>query len=151
MYLLVAAVAGAGFAFAVPAVVPTAEASVTSALTWGDCPQFAAGVPVDPRQQCGTVRVPLDYRQPHGRSITVAVSRIPAADPGRRLSCGNHWPEARADAIPWRRFAGVAKLVDARDLTSLGPKGLCRFKSGRPHQLHQTLIQNSAPRFNPFK
>ena len=24
-------------------------------------------------------------------------------------------------------------MVDARDLKSLGPKGLCRFESGRPH------------------
>src|SRR5215470_3977108 len=26
-------------------------------------------------------------------------------------------------------------MVDARDLKSLGPKGLSRFKSGRPHQM----------------
>lgn len=31
-------------------------------------------------------------------------------------------------------YAGVAKSVDATDLKSVGPKGLCRFKSGRPHQ-----------------
>src|ERR1700761_8604921 len=30
--------------------------------------------------------------------------------------------------------AGVAKLVDARDLKSLGSKELCRFEPGRPHQ-----------------
>ena len=61
-------------------------------------------------------------------------ARIPAADPRQRLSRRNDWPPQIAGAIPWRRFAGVAKLVDARDLKSLGPKGLCRFKSGRPHR-----------------
>ena len=33
-----------------------------------------------------------------------------------------------------RFSARVAKLVDARDLKSLGEKSLCRFESGRPHQ-----------------
>ena len=32
-----------------------------------------------------------------------------------------------------RARAGVAELVDARDLKSLGAKALCRFDSGRPH------------------
>ena len=31
------------------------------------------------------------------------------------------------------RRAGVAKLVDATDLKSVGPQGLYRFDSGRPH------------------
>ncbi len=31
--------------------------------------------------------------------------------------------------------AGVAELVDAPDLKSVGPKGPCRFESGRPYQL----------------
>ena len=30
--------------------------------------------------------------------------------------------------------AGVAELVDARDLKSLGPQGLCGFDSRPPHQ-----------------
>jgi len=35
-------------------------------------------------QQCGTLQVPLNYKDPNGRKITVAVSRIPAADPSHR-------------------------------------------------------------------
>src|SRR5205814_7883382 len=31
--------------------------------------------------QCGEVAVPLDYRHPHGRTITVAMSRLKAAPP----------------------------------------------------------------------
>ncbi len=31
--------------------------------------------------------------------------------------------------------AGVAELVDATDLKSVGAKALCRFESGRPHQM----------------
>src|SRR5262245_49280400 len=33
----------------------------------------------------------------------------------------------------WTDFAGVAELVDARDLKSRGPKGPCRFESGLRH------------------
>ena len=35
------------------------------------------------------------------------------------------------------RPAGVAELVDATDLKSVGAKALCRFESGRPHQTQQ--------------
>src|SRR6476661_2481959 len=41
---------------------------------------------------------------------------------------------AAVAAISGRRDAGVAKLVDATDLKSVGPQGLYRFDSGRPHQ-----------------
>ena len=35
--------------------------------------------------QCASLRVPLDYRHPGGRTITLALSRVPAtAPPGRR-------------------------------------------------------------------
>ncbi len=59
---------------------------------WGACPP-ESGPPVSgppesgrhPRQQCATIRVPMDYRNLRGRHITVVISRIPAADPARRL------------------------------------------------------------------
>ncbi|MGH2944041.1 MAG: alpha/beta hydrolase, partial [Solirubrobacteraceae bacterium] len=35
--------------------------------------------------QCATVRVPLDHAQPKGESIAIAVTRLPATDPGRRI------------------------------------------------------------------
>ncbi|TDB75468.1 alpha/beta fold hydrolase [Micromonospora sp. KC723] len=38
-----------------------------------------------PALRCATLSVPLDYRHPQGRHITVTVSRIPAGDPARRL------------------------------------------------------------------
>jgi pimeloyl-ACP methyl ester carboxylesterase len=35
--------------------------------------------------ECGEVTVPLDYARPGGRTITVAMSRLPAKDPSRRI------------------------------------------------------------------
>jgi pimeloyl-ACP methyl ester carboxylesterase len=34
--------------------------------------------------KCGEVRVPLDYRRPGGRTITLEIARIPASDPAHR-------------------------------------------------------------------
>lgn len=67
---------------------------------WSPCPQDLKS---HPRQECADIRVPLDYRQPHGPRITVKMSRITAADPARRLGTlvflpggpgggGLHWP-----------------------------------------------------------
>jgi pimeloyl-ACP methyl ester carboxylesterase len=35
--------------------------------------------------QCATAVVPLDYDRPKGRQITLALARLPASDPGRRI------------------------------------------------------------------
>lgn len=61
-----------------------------SALDWGACPAPTPNAngsyyPRDPREQCATLRVPRDYRQPGAGSITLTVSRIRTADPAHRL------------------------------------------------------------------
>lgn len=48
-------------------------------LKWTSCPGID-----DPRLQCASVRVPLDYAHPQRRAISITVSRLPAADPARR-------------------------------------------------------------------
>lgn len=35
--------------------------------------------------ECGTVQVPLDYDEPNGATISLAVIRLPATDPARRI------------------------------------------------------------------
>jgi pimeloyl-ACP methyl ester carboxylesterase len=101
---------------------------VTGTLTWGACPQFAANAPIDPRQRCGTVRVPLGYRQPHGRSITVAVSRIPAADPAKRRGVLMLNPGGPGNAglnQPTEFGARASKAVlDSYDLVGFDPRGV---------------------------
>ncbi|MFC7649865.1 alpha/beta hydrolase [Streptosporangium lutulentum] len=48
------------------------------ALEWKACADT-------PQLQCATASVPLDYAIPRGRSVTLALARIPAKDPARRL------------------------------------------------------------------
>lgn len=72
-----------------PAAPADAGWAVPSDLSWGLCPTRESGSPIlsdkpDPRQQCATLRVPLDYRRPTGTTIEVAISRIPAARPAIR-------------------------------------------------------------------
>ena len=47
-------------------------------ISWTPCP---GGGTI----QCGTVRVPVDYRHPTGASLTLAVTRSPASDPAERI------------------------------------------------------------------
>jgi pimeloyl-ACP methyl ester carboxylesterase len=55
-------------------------------LRWGPCP---AATPEEAElledYQCTTARVPLSYREPRGRTIELALGRLPAANPRRRI------------------------------------------------------------------
>jgi pimeloyl-ACP methyl ester carboxylesterase len=66
---------------------PLTTASATTAGTagpprpdWTKC----EGTGLDPRLKCATIEVPMDYADPNGRKITLAVSRIPAENPRTR-------------------------------------------------------------------
>lgn len=48
---------------------------------WGSCPVSVAAAPY----QCATVPVPLDYRDPAGPRIDLALVKLPAADPAHRI------------------------------------------------------------------
>ncbi|UGS38040.1 alpha/beta fold hydrolase [Capillimicrobium parvum] len=67
-------------AAAMPAGAVTPPAAAASALAWKRC--------ADPAQrgfQCATLRVPLDYGDPGGRTIRLAVVRRPATDRKHRI------------------------------------------------------------------
>ncbi|MEU4142836.1 alpha/beta hydrolase [Streptomyces parvulus] len=49
-------------------------------LKWGKCPKELAA----PRVQCGSLKVPLDYDDPDGKSITIALTKMASSDPDRR-------------------------------------------------------------------
>lgn len=53
-------------------------AAPVPALTWTACPDA-------PDRQCARARVPLDYGSPRGASISLALARLPAGDPARRI------------------------------------------------------------------
>ncbi|WP_051782221.1 MULTISPECIES: alpha/beta hydrolase [unclassified Streptomyces] len=53
----------------------------TQRVRWGDCPDE----PVPAEMRCAVVEVPLDYAAPGKGTVKVALGRIPATDPDRRI------------------------------------------------------------------
>jgi pimeloyl-ACP methyl ester carboxylesterase len=97
---VVAAVAGLAGTLLVAAPPPAASAGAhPPGIAWQPCPAYsgatlAAMAPPDKQAQlrelltrleCGSVSVPLDYRRPQGRQITVALTRLKASDQEHRL------------------------------------------------------------------
>ncbi|MBO0773614.1 MAG: alpha/beta fold hydrolase [Actinobacteria bacterium] len=136
---VLASVAGAGPAAA------GAGASSRPAVSWRACPYYSddvlryLGVPDDGipayrailnRMECGTVRVPLDYRRPGGRKITVALTRLRAVDRAHRLgvlALNPGGPGGSGYLIPVKAL--TINSVDARlnqryDLIGFDPRGV---------------------------
>ncbi|MEV0343688.1 alpha/beta hydrolase [Nocardia sp. NPDC050713] len=96
-------------------------------LTWKSC-----GDPrLDPLgAQCADVTVPLDYAAPEGRTLTVVVSRIPAADPAQRrgvvLSNPGGPGGAGLDAMVDVREAMTDEVRARYDLIGMDPRGVGR-------------------------
>jgi pimeloyl-ACP methyl ester carboxylesterase len=104
-------------------------AGTTATPRWGICPPPAPGsFPRDPRTECAALAVPLDYRKPHGRQITVTISRIRTAQPGLRRGIllsnpggpggpGLDLPGYLASALP-------AEVLARYDLIGFDPRGV---------------------------
>ena len=72
------AMAAAGLAASTPtagAATPAA-ASSSSSIAWKNC-----GIARYPALECASIKVPLDYSKPGGRTITLALSRVPHTAP----------------------------------------------------------------------
>ncbi|WP_217146366.1 alpha/beta fold hydrolase, partial [Streptomyces sp. AC627_RSS907] len=94
------------------------------ALHWQRCAIEGA----DPRQECATVRVPLDYARPNGRQIDIAVSRIRSEQPGDRHGAlllipggpgnsGLNGPSSKGQRLP-------SSVRGAYDLIGFDPRGV---------------------------
>ncbi|MEU8383921.1 alpha/beta hydrolase [Streptosporangium sp. NPDC048865] len=127
-----AATLAAGVPTRVEARVGTPEPVVAgtggAAPVWGECPPAESGVSRDPRQRCATLRVPLDYRAPRGRSIEIAISRIGTARPGARrgiLLSNPGGPGGRGLDLPSRLAVVLPpEVLDRYDLIGFDPRGI---------------------------
>lgn len=144
MAVLAAVTVLASVVSAVPAAAGTGTVS-RPAVSWRACPYYSddvlryLGVPdggisayraVLNRMECGTVRVPLDYRRPGGRKITVALTRLRAVDPTHRLgvlALNPGGPGGSGYLMPanvLRTNSMDARLNQRYDLIGFDPRGV---------------------------
>lgn len=125
-----------------------------SAVQWGACPPPPDGIP-DAGQQCATLRVPLDYTHPNGQKITVAISRIPAANPAQRrgvLLMNPGGPGGPGLDLP--RIATILmpqSVLNQYDLIGFDPRGVgtstpltCGLSGTQADQALPTLTQQGS-------
>ncbi|MFG3259739.1 alpha/beta hydrolase [Streptomyces sp. NPDC048172] len=78
--------------------------------------------------QCATIKVPLDYRDPEGKRIDVAISRIKTAEPGKRrgvLLSNPGGPGQAGLAMPTGLHRNLPKSVQQKyDLIGFDPRGV---------------------------
>ncbi|WP_419992374.1 alpha/beta hydrolase [Streptomyces boninensis] len=106
---------------------PDTAAAAPDSLRWAPCPQKGDG----PRLECATLDVPLDYREPEGRKLEIAVSRLPSKDPAKRR--GVLFTNPGGPGIPGLGYpavlggAGLPKdVLDSYDVIGFDQRGVGR-------------------------
>ncbi|WP_399937316.1 alpha/beta hydrolase [Streptomyces sp. BBFR25] len=110
---------------ALPSSSSAAATTPPGALKWGPCPEGAAA----PRLECATLRVPLDYRDPDGRRIEIAVSRLASEKPAQRrgvLLTNPGGPGGSGLLYPAVLAASglPQKVLDSYDIIGFDPRGV---------------------------
>ena len=140
---------------AVPAAAAT-ESAPPSGLTWGACEEG-----IDEPFECATLTVPLDYAEPDGATIDLALIRYPAEPAVREgRSCSTRaalaarattsqrgWPAASTST--WASAAASTSSVSIRE-GSTGPapstaSTTMRWKHCCTRTTHRTTPPNSPP------
>src|SRR5829696_3723436 len=122
--------------YAVPSSAGTATAPAGSGtgsaavpkLHWGSCAAEGEGLEAF---QCATAVVPLDYDKPKGKQITLALARLPASNPSRKIGSLFLNPGGPgASGVEFLVGAGpflYSEEVRARfDLVGFDPRGIMR-------------------------
>ena len=98
---------------------PVAATATPAPLDWRPCGNHA---------QCATLTVPLDWANPRGATINLALSKVAAADPSRRIGTLLINPGgpggAGAEGVAWDADSLPAQLRDRFDLVGFDPRGV---------------------------
>jgi pimeloyl-ACP methyl ester carboxylesterase len=109
----------------------TAEALAgPSKVAWGNC--YRGFGPFE----CGTVQVPLDYARPSGATISIALVRLPAGDPARRigslfLNPGGPGGSGVDFALGFAPFLYTPEVRARFDIVGFDPRGVARSTAVR--------------------
>jgi pimeloyl-ACP methyl ester carboxylesterase len=116
-----------------------APAGTPEAIVWGPCTDILRPDGEPPAQQdqnvrCGKLAVPLDYSDPGGKKIELAMIKIPAADPAKRLGSlvFNFGGPGGSGVDTLDQAATAFTSLRARyDLVSFDPRGVQRSSGVR--------------------
>jgi pimeloyl-ACP methyl ester carboxylesterase len=105
---------------------PAPGGPVAPDLAWADCGQteeaVAAGV------QCAVAELPMDYDDPGGEQVHIAVAKVPAADQAHRIgSLFFNFGGPGGTSVDFLQFAGagfLAALNERFDLVGFDPRGV---------------------------
>ncbi|HET9559150.1 MAG TPA: alpha/beta fold hydrolase, partial [Actinomycetota bacterium] len=148
---LVAVLAATLFTIAPAGATATGSSGTGSAavpeLDWGSCAAEGEGLEAF---QCTTAVVPLDYDRPKGKQITVALARLPASDPSRRIGSLFLNPGGPGGSgVDFLFGAGpflYSEEVRARfDLVGFDPRGIIRSTPLRCYDTLDEALANGAP------
>ncbi|MGJ6965993.1 alpha/beta hydrolase [Streptosporangium sp. G11] len=104
------------------------------------------------KARCGTITVPLDYRLPGGRTITIAISRIKATDPGRRrgallINPGGPGATGVEQVLLNQNMPAVAARYD---LIGMDPRFVGRSTPMRCRWTTDTFLRSAGPNRRTF-
>ncbi|MFI9168034.1 alpha/beta hydrolase [Streptomyces lincolnensis] len=120
-------------------VIPDEAATTADIVRWGPCSPKAAspgkaaslGRAASPRLECSTLEVPLDHRDPDGRQIEIAISRLASENPSQRrgvLLTNPGGPGISGLGYPFALAASKLpqKVLDSYDVIGFDPRGTGR-------------------------
>ncbi|MGZ0146132.1 alpha/beta hydrolase [Kribbella sp. WER1] len=132
----------------------------TEQLTWHGCstgPDDEVGASLDAAgAECAELQVPLDYRNPNGRSITLAIARRTATDTAHKqgtLVVNVGGPEASRQGITWFLDKNPA-LAAKYDVVGVDPRFFGRstpLECGYPTNEYLRSVQYGSPTRKDFQ
>ncbi len=150
VFAATAVTAGITIPGAAVATTPDTQSTISteSTVRWGPCPEDVAV----PDLECSTLDVPLDYRNPHGRKIELAISRLPSKNPEKRrgvLLTNPGGPGYSMLNFPALLAAGglSQEVRDAYDVIGFDPRGVGR---STPVTCDLTPEQQARGNFPPY-
>ena len=97
---------------------PPAGTFVPAPIAWNDCGR---------NLRCATVKVPLDYTDPTGRTVDVAVNEVPARQPAQRIGAllvNPGGPGGSGLQFVARGLELPATILDRFDVIGFDPRGV---------------------------